>query len=189
MHCYFFIFSEHTVACFVPIFLLLLIYARFSVGKNVRRCQSKVTACVKYCNKHKNFPITVHQLSPLVYVILLEMSLTQQCATVTEFAETGQDCVVMKLTSFNTVSRLLGLLFGIRRVFIIQDSRNNPCLHLRLEPEEKRVVSWTSDTVDNENMGRQKSKCTNEFLFFIFMNNYCSQSLSRQFYIDVNANR
>ena len=35
-----------------------------------------------------------------------------------------------------------------------------PTLRLRLKPEkERRKVQWTSETVDNEHLGRKKSKC------------------------------
>jgi len=42
-------------------------------------------------------------------------------------------------------------------------SNQGPTLRLRLKPQEKskerRKVQWTSETVDNEHLGRKKSKC------------------------------
>lgn len=39
-------------------------------------------------------------------------------------------------------------------------SECSPILHLRLKkPKSRKKVKWTNDTVDNESMGKKKSKC------------------------------
>ena len=43
---------------------------------------------------------------------------------------------------------------------IASTSDQGPTLRLRLKPDKKgRKVQWTSETVDNEHLGRKKSKC------------------------------
>ncbi|XP_046371275.2 E3 ubiquitin-protein ligase PPP1R11-like [Haliotis rufescens] len=43
---------------------------------------------------------------------------------------------------------------------IIQESPPSPPLRLKLKkPKPDKKVKWTSETVDNENMGKKKSKC------------------------------
>ncbi|BFZ20294.1 hypothetical protein BsWGS_23333 [Bradybaena similaris] len=40
------------------------------------------------------------------------------------------------------------------------NEQNPPVLHLRLQPPKSRnKVKWSTDTVDNEFMGKKKSKC------------------------------
>ena len=41
----------------------------------------------------------------------------------------------------------------------VDGGAQGPVLKLRLKKELRKKVSWTSETVDNENLGKKKSKC------------------------------
>jgi len=55
--------------------------------------------------------------------------------------------------TFNTSSRV-----EVEQNTVNQESENTLRLHLK-KKEKKKKIQWTEDTIDNEGLGKKKSKC------------------------------
>jgi len=58
-------------------------------------------------------------------------------------------------------------VYNIHMNCVYLQAQPSPRLHLKLQrPKNDKKVKWTTETVDNEDMNKKKSKCKSKIVYF-----------------------